>query len=120
MKFTLAERAVLVQRDAAPAYTAPPVYTVPAPLTATMLAHTATRSAAASGLLKGVGSGSGLLRGDGQLACDPNVIEWAEILLRCMSLLLAQSGHHDRPEQCLLLGVKRTSRKTPRMSAYDL
>ena len=32
----------------------------------------------------------------------------AEVELRCMSLLMAQSGHHDRPERCPLLGVKRT------------
>jgi hypothetical protein len=28
-------------------------------------------------------------------------------------------GHHSRTPQCPLLGVKRTSRKPPRISAYD-
>ena len=36
-----------------------------------------------------------------------------------MSLLLAQSGHHDRVEPCPLLGVKRTSRFHVVMSAFD-
>src|SRR5262249_28949760 len=31
-----------------------------------------------------------------------------KILLRCMSPLLAQSGHAGRGNECLLLGVKRT------------
>jgi hypothetical protein len=30
------------------------------------------------------------------------------IMLQCMSLLLAQSGHDDGLRQCPLLGVKRT------------
>jgi hypothetical protein len=30
-------------------------------------------------------------------------------LLHCMSPLLAQSGHAGRGNECLLLGVKRTS-----------
>jgi ABC-type uncharacterized transport system substrate-binding protein len=30
-------------------------------------------------------------------------------LLRCICPLLAQSGHHDCPDECPLLGVKRTS-----------
>jgi hypothetical protein len=33
--------------------------------------------------------------------------------------LVAQSGHDERAEPCPLLGVKRTSRKHPRMSAND-
>src|SRR5262249_25518642 len=32
-------------------------------------------------------------------------------------VLLAQSGHHDGAQRCPLLGVKRTSRKPPIMSA---
>ena len=30
-------------------------------------------------------------------------------LVQCMSLFLALSGHHDRPEPCPLSGVKRIS-----------
>jgi Cyclic nucleotide-binding domain len=41
------------------------------------------------------------------------------ILLRCMSLLLAQSGHPDSVSQCPLLGVKRTSAGISGMSAHD-
>jgi hypothetical protein len=37
-----------------------------------------------------------------------------------MSLLLAQSGHADLATECPLSGVKRTSRLTDEMSAYDL
>jgi hypothetical protein len=40
-------------------------------------------------------------------------------LLHCTSPLLAQSGHHDRAEPCLLLGVKRTSVGRASMSADD-
>src|SRR5262249_52049825 len=40
-------------------------------------------------------------------------------MLHCMSLLLAQSGHPNTLNQCPLLGVKRTSRKALRMSAFD-
>jgi hypothetical protein len=36
------------------------------------------------------------------------LIEWLAFFARCMSLLLAQSGHRDRAEPCPLLGVKRT------------
>ena len=36
-----------------------------------------------------------------------------------MSLLLAQSGHHGRANQCPLSGVKRTSRLQTVMSAFD-
>src|SRR5262249_40418571 len=32
---------------------------------------------------------------------------------------MAQSGHADRAQGCPLLGVKRTSRKPTRISAYD-
>jgi hypothetical protein len=34
-------------------------------------------------------------------------------------LLLAQSGHRDRAEECLLSGVKRTLAGRYEMSAYD-
>jgi hypothetical protein len=40
-------------------------------------------------------------------------------LLHCMSLLVAQSGHPSEPNQCPLLGVKRTSRFQGAMSAFD-
>jgi hypothetical protein len=40
-------------------------------------------------------------------------------LLRCMSLLLALSGHSHRTTECPLLGVKRTCQVTGSMSAYD-
>src|SRR6516164_3708011 len=36
-----------------------------------------------------------------------------------MSLLLAQSGHPDALNQCLLLGVKRTLGERTPMSAFD-
>jgi hypothetical protein len=36
-----------------------------------------------------------------------------------MSPLLAQSGHPDTLNQCLLLGVKRTWTERYEMSAYD-
>ena len=36
-----------------------------------------------------------------------------------LGLLLAQSGHIGRGNECLLLGVKRTSPKRCRMSAFD-
>jgi hypothetical protein len=40
-------------------------------------------------------------------------------LLRCTTLSLAQSGHPNALGRCPLSGVKQTSRKPPRMSAYD-
>jgi enamine deaminase RidA (YjgF/YER057c/UK114 family) len=40
-------------------------------------------------------------------------------MLQCMSLLLAQSGHHDTINQCPLLGVKRTSVELSEMSAIE-
>jgi hypothetical protein len=40
-------------------------------------------------------------------------------LLRCMSSLMAQSGHWDRAERRSLLGVKRTSQVRLVMSAFD-
>jgi len=40
-------------------------------------------------------------------------------LLRRICLLLAQSGHPAALTQCPLLGVKRTSFRLRRMSAYD-
>jgi hypothetical protein len=39
--------------------------------------------------------------------------------LRCMSLILAQSGHSIVGRQCPLLGVKRTSTGGDPMSAFD-
>jgi hypothetical protein len=45
--------------------------------------------------------------------------EQRRFLLQCMGPLMAQSGHGDRAEPRLLLGAKRTSRKPPRLSAYD-
>ena len=39
--------------------------------------------------------------------------------LRCMSQLLAQSRHPSGPDQCPLLGVKRTCHFAPQMSAYN-
>jgi hypothetical protein len=38
---------------------------------------------------------------------------------RNFSPLLALKGHADGAQQCLLLRVKRTSKKPPTMSAYD-
>jgi hypothetical protein len=43
------------------------------------------------------------------------VIELTTKLLQCMSPLLAQSGHADRPASCPLSGVKRTSRASSRL-----
>ena len=40
-------------------------------------------------------------------------------MLHCICLLLAQSGHSATEFQCLLLGVKRTSRGRAPMSAFD-
>ena len=40
-------------------------------------------------------------------------------LLQCMSPLLAQSGHPNTLNQCLLSGVKRTSVLVLRMSVPD-
>ena len=51
----------------------------------------------------------------GTLVATPNLARADEgdpigsVLLRCMSPLLAQSGHTDRATECLLLGVKQTS-----------
>ena len=42
-----------------------------------------------------------------------------QFMLHCMGLLLAQSGHPNTLNQCLLLGVKRTSRGRAPMSAFD-
>ena len=46
---------------------------------------------------------------------------WKTDVLQCGAecLLLAQSGHANRSPQCLLLGVKRTSRERSAMSAFD-
>jgi two-component system, cell cycle response regulator DivK len=41
------------------------------------------------------------------------------VLLRCMSLLLAQSGHPGHAQRCPLWGVKRTSPTGYSMSAFD-
>ena len=43
--------------------------------------------------------------------------EVIELAVECP--LLAQSGHPDTVNQCLLLGVKRTSPGLSEMSAYD-
>jgi putative tryptophan/tyrosine transport system substrate-binding protein len=43
----------------------------------------------------------------------------AVALLRCMSLLLAQSGHPTGARQCPLLGAKRTSMSGNPMSAFE-
>ena len=40
------------------------------------------------------------------------------LLLRCICLLLAHSGHPDTLNQCLLLGVKRTSESCPRRGNF--
>jgi len=47
------------------------------------------------------------------------VIEYDAFLLRCMSPLLAQSGHLAGEFQCPLLGVKRTLVGDAAMSAFD-
>jgi len=39
--------------------------------------------------------------------------------MRCMSPLMAQSGHPSIDRQCPFLGVKRTSMGTHPMSAFD-
>jgi hypothetical protein len=43
----------------------------------------------------------------------------ASLMQRCMSPVLALSGHRGRAQQCSLLGVKRTWWLTARMSAFD-
>src|SRR6516162_3537923 len=40
-------------------------------------------------------------------------------LLQCICLLLAQSGHANHSQRCLLSGVKRTSRGHALTSAFD-
>src|SRR5262249_52502134 len=53
------------------------------------------------------------------LSLADGLIELRRFLLQCMSLLLAQSGHHDRADPCPLSGVKRTLVGGAAMSAND-
>jgi len=59
----------------------------------------------------------GILPGRAERSCED--APYSHSCCNAVRLLLAQSGHPSRTQQCPLLGVKRTSGTVASMSAFD-